>query len=462
MNLKDLLLKSYKKCISFQEVLFAFSKASKAESLMIWQKSGDDRNIFWIRNWEIEHASERVVILNDSGRPIKINPANPVYIKLPFREAILKTKVEFVSDVGISLKIPEELFWREFRGSPRINFNSGEKTAEVRPNISNVQTKNLSTYKVNLKDISKHGMGIIVSDVNHHFFRPGLLIEILSVDDGFMLTPKIGHIVYCVKEERGEDKKSGGYRVGIKMLKPFADDFLDKLTKKPDSHFNVLSSDILSDEFKKMVDEEIDSTFQKIKKNPSLSKYLTQLEISRSEDNYLEEHIKVLCVICTYIARSLHWVSDASAQKLIYVAYLHDAPLFANPKLAKILNIREFAHVKNKLTEDEQKLYLSAPEKAYNIAMSDPTAPPDAAQMLYMQKELPSGDGFPRRLNSTKITPMASLFIVAHDLTNELIKSEDWSIEAWLLRAKGTYRGGPFGKIIDVIEQHKFAFKKQR
>jgi hypothetical protein len=461
MNLKDLIVLSYKRSISFQDILLAFSKGH-AQSLMLWQKYNEGRNVFWVRNWEVEHANERVVVFNENKKGISLDPLQPVYIKLPFREAILKTKIEVTAPYGYLLKIPSEIFWREFRESPRISFEPGERTAEVRPALIHSRTQGLINYKVYLRDISKHGMGILVSDANQALFKPGTMIELMSIDNGFMLSPKVGHVVYNVKEAKHDNLHGVWHRIGIKMIKAFPEDVLNKFKKQIESESLLNTVDCFSEDFKKIVEQEVEVTLKKIKNNPALAKFLTQLEISRNEDDYLEEHIKVLCMICTYIARSLNWVTDASSQKLIYVAYIHDAPLFQYPKLAKIHSLKQFNRIKHTLSDIEQKIYLSAPEKAYSIAQADSSAPPDAALMLLMQKELPNGEGFPRKFNMTKITPMAAVFIVAHDLTNEMMSSSDWSIEEWLKTAKLLYKGGAFTKIIDSLEKNKFSFKKKK
>lgn len=159
--LKDLILNSYKKCISFKEILEAFVKSHHTESLMVWQKHHDNRSVLWAKTWELNHHNERVVIFLDEKSAEAIDPKSPVYIKLPFREAILKTTIEAYSKGCFFLKIPTEIFWREFRESSRLIFEMGERVAELRATQLMTKNDNSGNYKVFIKDISKSGMAIL-------------------------------------------------------------------------------------------------------------------------------------------------------------------------------------------------------------------------------------------------------------------------------------------------------------
>jgi hypothetical protein len=461
---KDLILDSYKKSVSLKEILEAFVKSPQSESLLVWQKHHDNRSIIWAKSWDLNHNQERVVVFLDEKSAQLIDEKSPVYIKLPFREAVLKTTIEVHSKGCYFLKIPTEIFWREFRETPRLVFEYGERDAEIRssqiPSRSE-SSSSMNTFRVFVKDISPKGMALLIPESYYQFLNSNRQIEFLSIDGRLMLSPKPAQLVYFQKEKKVQSMKGTWYRAGVKLLRPLSEEFIANLQKSDSLILKSLTIDCFSDDFKSVVDREVDVTLKKIKKNPALSKYLDQIEISRREDLYIEEHIKVLCIVCSFIARAMNWVTDLSLQKLIYVSYLHDAPLLNVPKLTKIFNLKEFEKLKSSLTPDEQKLFLSAPEKAFAIALADNTAPPDAPQILLMQKELPDGSGFPRRLNAQKITPLACIFIVGHDLTNEIMSRKDWSLEAWLLQAKPVYKAGQFIKIIETLENSKHLFKRR-
>lgn len=456
-------LNSYEKCVSHPEIINAFNRIDSSKPLMLWQNYNNERRILWARNWNFDTAEEKIAISHGPDDKITLHLDRALYIKLPFREAILKCEIESSDDESVLIRIPDELFWQELRGTPRTFFPFQEKMAQVRPNLSRVSPEKLSIYQVFVKDISHQGIGLIVSETNMVSFKPGQLLELMNLGDNKLLSPKIGQIIYCVKEDQEKNSKASWFRVGIKMLKPFSDEILSAFNEKTvNQPAKPLPIDCFSEEFKKNVEKEVTVTLEKMKKNQAIVGYLQQLELSRQQDDYLDEHIEILCILCTYMARSMGWFSDIVMQKLIYVCYMHDAPLFQCPKLAKIPNLKNFEKLKSSLTQAEQNLFLSAPGASRDIAFSDHSAPPDAVTILMMQKELPDGKGFPRKIYANKIIPMAALFILAHDLTDEILNNSEWSFEGWLKKASLTFKGGSFAKTLETLENLKFAFKKPK
>jgi HD-GYP domain-containing protein (c-di-GMP phosphodiesterase class II) len=266
-------------------------------------------------------------------------------------------------------------------------------------------------------------------------------------------------------ETKSERDEGLDWRVGVKMLDPIPPAALDAFQnggqKTRKATEALLDSDILSPEFQAMLQVEVDRTLKKMKQRPALAKYLQQLEILRGQDSYLAEHIQVLTVVCTFIARTMNWVSEASMEKFVYAAYMHDAPLFAHPRLAPLRSRADLESHKAQLTAEEVDIFLRAPDDAAKAALADSSAPPDVAAMLSMQKELPDGSGFPRGLNQAKISPMAALFIIAHSLTDAIMDDNNWRMDEWLKKAKGQYRGGNFNKILAALDDVKITLKRR-
>lgn len=454
----DDFLKSYEKCASFQEVLSALSK-NKASEMMVWQKQEDGRSIYTSKNWEVDYDKERLKVYFEENNFPSFEIKLPLYFKLPFREAILKSDMESFSDGCLILKIPSELFWREFRQAQRIRFSAEEKSAFLRP--LNQKSIHPEGIKVFLKDISSMGIGIVVSDRDEKHFKKGDKFETLSVDQFSLESHSlVATVVYKIREKKYGNLAGVWHRIGIRMSAPFPDELIQKYREIDLTTARPRSIDFLSEDFKIAIEQEIQSTQKKIKNNSAVAKYLLKLDISRQKDQYISEHVKVLSYISTYIARSMNWITDLTMQKLIYASHLHDAPLIDHPHLARLIYLKDFEKIKGKLSTDEQNIYLSAPQEAYLIVLDDKKAPPDVDVMLLMQKELPNGKGFPKKHNSTKITPMAAVFIVAHDLAHEMVTNPEWSIDEWIGRVKPIYKGGSFTKVMDAIETHRFAFKK--
>lgn len=425
----------------------------------MWQTFPDHRTIFTFQEYKLDLKTKKILVQADVSKE-KLDSKLPIYVKIPFRETVFKGKVLQINASEVSLTIPDEVQMRDFRENLRSNFVPGEKFVDIRTSVGGV-----SSMKVSLKDISQSGIGLLVSDNNIHLFQKGQMLELCGVNDDALRVPLIGTVVYTSKQPKVASAKGFLYRVGIKMFSLIPEIVINKLNRKlnvaPERlSSRLLASDMLSDEFKEMMSREVSRTVEKLKKRPAIMKYLHQLEIIRGDDDYIEEHIKVLTIICTFIARSMGWVSEASLEKFVYASYMHDAPFFQHPKLARIRDLQEFEKMKALLTPEEQKIFLTAPEISASIVRSDNAAPMDAETMLIQQKERPDGSGFPHHYSVTKISPMSALFIIAHDLTDVIMTEKDWAMDVWLKERRKTFKGSHFTKIMDGLEAVKVTLKK--
>lgn len=442
-------LASYSLSCSADEIVMILEK-SHGQLSMMWQTLPGRRQIFYFHKFDHNVKSRKIAIYYDTTKG-QLDPNYPVFIKLGFRDSLFKGHIIALGSDSSIVKIPHEIQVREFRKIFRAPLNPEEQFIDIKP-------ERMGALKLPLKDISTNGVGFFVSHQHSIHFKTDSLIEVLGFDELGLVKPLLAKVVHLDLY----NDLSGWARVGVKMINPISEEIVSKLVKKrvkkPKAQ-EFIESNVFSEEFQKIVTKEVTKTLSKMKQRPAIAKVLSQLEVSREKDEYLEEHIKVLTLVCTFIARSMNWVSEASMEKFVYASYLHDAPLFTTPKLAKIKS-REFEFLREELSPEEIDLFMKSPELSELIAQSDPAVPPDVAMMLLMQKELPSGEGYPYRAKVSKFSPMAALFIVAHDLTDEIMSSEDWSIDRWLKEARPHYRGGPFNKIMDAIANVKSSFKR--
>ncbi len=458
-NLK-LILDSYSITSSPREIFDILVAGHEKGHCFLWQSFTDHRTIFNIQSFELDDARKhiKVTFLSDGH---EVDPSALAYIKLPFRESIFKGRILQVKKNVLSIAVPTEMHLREFRESLRLQFPPGEKAAFIRPSIAGVKEGQLSTLKVILKDVSQKGLGLYVSESNIHLFRTNQILELMGLDSTDLQVPILGKVVWF-RRLQTHDLRGFGYGVGVKMFSLIPEAVLGKIDAPPQRSPSqeLIDLELLSPDFHRELQGQVKTTMLKMKQRPALAKYLRELEVVRGEDEYVLEHINVLSVVCTFMARSMNWISDASMEKFIYASYLHDAPLFKFPRLVRIKNMRDFERVKDHLTPDERLAFLSAPEAAAALANQDSAAPPDVAQMLFLQKELPNGEGVFRK-SFTKIPPLAALFIVAHDLTDEVMTNANWDMAEWHKRCRKLYVGGHFTKIMDALEKTKITFKKK-
>lgn len=460
------ILKSYQISTSPQEIMDVLKKNRSEDNSIMWQSFPEFRKVYNFYRFGLDLFRKKIVIEADKTAQ-DIHKNRPIYVKLSFRESIFKGTILEMTENELTLDIPKEIHVREFRESLRSVFNPGVKFVDLKPSMKTSAFDRMPSLKVSLRDISTKGLGLIISENNIHLFKVGQLIDMIGTGGELLDSPIAGVVAHSQKQPRVGNDKGVFYRVGIKMLSLIPEALIanynsNVVVKKQPVSQQLFNSDIFSEQFKIEMAEEMEKAIEKLRQKPSIAKYFSQLEILRGQDEYLEEHIKVLTIICTFIARSLGWVSEVSTEKFVYVSYLHDAPLFQYPKLARIRNKKEFDRMKMQLSQEEQDIFLNSPATSAQIAMNDLNAPPDAHLMLVMQKELPDGSGFPNHLTAIKIGPLASIFIVAHDITDDILNDPNWTMEKWLPKGRRTYRGNHFNKIMDSLESVKVSLKKPK
>jgi hypothetical protein len=463
MDIKKL-IKSYRISNSPQEIMQVMIKGFHEEKAILWQTFADHRVIRPVLGFEMNYQNQTIRVKYQSEGEF-LDKTLPVYIKLPFRETVFKGQIKTAQYDQLTLDFPKEIHWRELRDEERIRFKLGDHFAFVKPHMPHLLPESLQTFKLYLRDITSKGIGLYVTADNDTFFKPQKFIDVVAFDEWPLMRPHTGIVVWRQRVQTKTELAEGLiWRLGVKMIDPFSSPNIEALCggdkKRKEIAKALIESQDFGEDFKKQLEVGVKTSLAKMKQRPAIARYLKQLEISRSEDSYLSEHIEVLTVVCTMLARAMNWVSDASLEKFVYAAYLHDAPLFQTPRLVQIADAMEFDLVKTQMSQSEIDLFLLAPKEAARLAEDDPTAPPDVEGMLLMQKELPDGSGFPRGLKHTKITPMASLFIVAHALTDEIMKNPNWNVADWAERVRHKFRGGHFDKVMEAVQTLRISLKR--
>lgn len=456
------LIGSYRISTSGQEIMQLMLKSIEEKKSILWQSYESHRVIHDILDFDLNLQKKMIKIAHSPSAEL-LDTSRPAYIKLPFRESVFKGEILSVRPGQIHLKIPKEVHWREFREQERVSFKLNEHFVSLKPHVPHLMPEILPTMKLGLKDITINGFGMFSSGENDQFFKNNKFIDVLALDDSFLPFAHSGFIIWRHRVQTKAELAQGlVWRLGVQMVHPFSHANLDALSGggvKRQQIAHELMSTHLGEEFKKLLESAVVSSISKMKQKPAISKYLKQLEISRSQNEYLNEHIEVLSVVCIFLGRAMSWISEASMEKMIYAAYLHDAPLYSHPKLAQIKNANEFEKFMNQLSATEIDLFMSAPQESARIAREDSSAPPDVEQMLLMQKELPDGSGFPRGLKAHKIPAMSALFIVAHALTDEIMSNKNWNLAEWCKKNKTLFKGHHFDRVMDALYEARISFR---
>lgn len=183
--------------------------------------------------------------------------------------------------------------------------------------------------------------------------------------------------------------------------------------------------------------------------SPKLSE---ALEAARpGQRNYISSHSLMLATLASCIAASMKWPSKTTFQKLGFAAFFHDIS-FKDQKLASMRNMAEATSAQ--FSEQDLTLYREHPLIAAELVKTMAEVPPEVDVIVAQHHERPAGDGFPQRLPASRIAPLSSVFIVAHDLLHEIREQKgEFHLQDFLQAKKEEYKSGNFKKIWESLSR---------
>lgn len=205
-------------------------------------------------------------------------------------------------------------------------------------------------------------------------------------------------------------------------------------------------------EVQQLARKTVELTLKAIGQHPRLADLIKQ--VSRS-GNYLAQHATLLAHVSCCIAKEMEWGSDATFSKLVLASFMHDIAV-TDPKIAAINTLRELESRKAEFPEELVSAYHSHPAKAAEMIRDMQEIPADVDQIVHHHHERPNGSGFPRGLSQNYIAPLSVLFIVAHELAQEILASEaGFSLPRFVEEKKPAYNTGNFRKVMAALEKVK-------
>lgn len=252
-----------------------------------------------------------------------------------------------------------------------------------------------------------------------------------------------------------------GQRFAGIVRKPFDHDKLFQMTKTISEGGVYVSENPLDDipEIKcelpfpiPQLEQKVNKIMEQVKKNTKLKQLFAEMKIDRTDDNYILSHIGMLINISTGICIKLEWSTEKTLEKFVYAAYLHDMALSDRSDLAKIAgSYFEVELLKDKLSAYDFKLVIEHPNIAAKKIDELEEIPPDVGVIVRQHHELPKESGYPARLGFNKITPLSTVFIVAHDLTDYILNNPNWTIKDYMAKAKMKFKGQHFAKVLSAL-----------
>jgi response regulator RpfG family c-di-GMP phosphodiesterase len=204
-------------------------------------------------------------------------------------------------------------------------------------------------------------------------------------------------------------------------------------------------------EVQSMARAQVALTVKSMGKKPALKDVLQRLEAQTG--SYVSDHSFLTGYIACGIASNLEWSSEATYHKLMLAAFMHDIVL--NDQLAACES--EDDAINLGITEAELNAFKKHPIKVSDMIRLMTDVPPDVDAIVQQHHELPNGQGFPRKISATHISPLSAIFILAHDMAKVAYHQKDhFDLNVFLKDIPERYPQNLFKKLIVSAQQLKF------
>jgi len=189
----------------------------------------------------------------------------------------------------------------------------------------------------------------------------------------------------------------------------------------------------------------VQMTVQFMDKKPNLNRLLAKLKNQKGK--YLADHSFLLSYIACGISTHLQWGSDTTFFKLSLAAFLHDVAI-TDDKLAACTTVAEAKALGT--SEKDLNIFKNHPTIAGDMVRKMSEIPPDVDAIISQHHELPDGKGFPRAIGANYISPLSTVFIVAHDMVKHIFfpPPEGFDLTTYLASAQERFQHSNFRRVL--------------
>jgi HD-GYP domain-containing protein (c-di-GMP phosphodiesterase class II) len=444
--------KSYRKSGRFKEILDVLQKAKKSRSNFLWRSQKRQPIAIVINQIHPEENTVDISVVERTGVSLKVG--DELYLKLEARDSAFKTIIQSMAATSMILEFPDEIVLSENRIEARQYFHpTDEKIVQLKKIKNYVSSLSERTFSIITADISQTGMALILTPQQSMSLQVNDKVSLEGIGAFRIHPPITGEIVfkipYEVKGVLGGVEQAT--KIGVSLSKKIPKATFDRFCVR-EKTFQISDEQIVRDEgFRNQVHERMGVMVKSLVLKRNLQKLFDRLDMRQLDHQYLKQHIHLLAEVMCGLGTTLGWVSEATMDKLIYVAYLHDARYFSVPKLAKIQSKKEFEKIKKTLTPDEQNVFLEGPIYSSELARQDSESYPDSVKILLQQKELPDGSGFPYGITTSQFLPLSCLFIVSHYFVDYVFSHSDWSVTDFVKTHQKFLKGVYFQKVFQAM-----------
>jgi HD-GYP domain-containing protein (c-di-GMP phosphodiesterase class II) len=186
-------------------------------------------------------------------------------------------------------------------------------------------------------------------------------------------------------------------------------------------------------------------------KKPNLQKLLARVLQNRGQ--YLTDHAYILSYVSCGIATHLQWGSEATFYKLSLASFFHDIAI-VNDSISACSSIDEVK--KLGLADKEVESFKNHPAIAAELVRRMSEIPADVDLIIQQHHEMPDGKGFPKSLTANYISPLSSVFIIAHDMTREIMRTKEggvFDLGRYLLTSQDKFQHSNFRRILAAAKK---------
>ncbi len=205
----------------------------------------------------------------------------------------------------------------------------------------------------------------------------------------------------------------------------------------------------VSDEVNKLAHFFIESVSTLVKSTENFIELLDS--VCESTNVTFAEQSVSTAYVCEKILLNMGWTADMTRGKLILASLLQDISL-NNDDLIKIRSLNDPNF--KMFSEEEQEGFKCHPQKAANIATYF-NGFSDVDFILLEQHEHPTGDGFPKGLNSSGLTTISCIFILASNFVSRMAQTQKSPTQHRdiLVSMKRVYNTGNFKDPLKALER---------
>lgn len=167
------------------------------------------------------------------------------------------------------------------------------------------------------------------------------------------------------------------------------------------------------------------------------------------KDQYLSAHSTVLAQLSCLVASMLGIQSKSIQYKLAFASLIHDLALPDDAVAAGELRawMDHDAFLDN---AKKNKLMWEHTDRAGELLSKMEFVPTDVDLIVKTHHERPGGDGFPHQTTWKDLSPIQSIFIIAHDLANYIwLQDQELSMASFVESQRPEYAEGIFKTFIE-------------